>query len=588
VKIWSRGLACVLGLVCLASAAQAEFSETPDITIEPDFCSLYPITVSHELLQEASPGRAFDHVALGTGPGNYNWLSWAGNTDANTLEGSLIPPGDSHAYVNPDNAADGQLNVADWVQGAPGVKNSRGVRDRVDALLDRNIIIPVWGEVRGQGAGFDYRTARFAVIALHDYSFNGKGYISFSFVRFTKCYNNKPVALDQTVTTEEDVPLTFDLLAEDPDGDDLHYEVLNDPEHGTVDAVNQTLTYQPDPGFYGDDSLTFRVNDGEQLSNIATVSIVVEKVNEPPVIVSDPVATTPEQSNYQYPVRVEDPNDDPIHYSLDRSPAGMEVGADTGLIEWLPRDEYVQTVPTFNSQCYVVPTGSVKVYEEGDEDAGLAYIAPLFRRVQQAIESGGEYTARESVEWHERNQCLGCHVQTQSLLGLASSQDKAEVDEEASAYLLDVMERSQQSDGTIRLSHPRHSKVQTALALWSLNATDAARTFSTRANALAYMWGVRQQSGDQTFWTRDHTHGYWRWDEPINAMVAQPVAHLQGRHHSAGDPAGRAGARRDRQLRVDRLHAAALAGRRARHDGRRGRLVRLLRPRRRAQGGAVR
>ncbi len=517
----------MLGVVCLAGAANASgFTETPDIVVEPDFCSLYPITVPNELLQGASPGQTFRRVRLGTRPGNYSWLSWTGRTDANTLEASLIPPGDSHTYANPDDASDGRLDVADWVQGAPGVKNSRGVRDRADALLGRNIIVPVWGEVRGQGARFDYKTARFAVISLSDYRFNGKGYISFSFVRFTKCYNSKPSALGQTVTTEEDEPITFDLQAEDPDGDELHYEVLDDPEHGTIEAANQTITYQPAPGYHGDDSLTFRVHDGEQLSNVATVSIVVEKVNEPPVITSEPVVTTPEQSDYQYPVLVEDPNDDPIAYSLDRSPVGMEIGNDTGVVEWLPQDEYVQTVPTFNDECYVVPTGAVKVYEEGDQDSGVAYMPPIFRRVQQAIESGGQYTAEEAVEWHERKQCLGCHVQTQSLLGLASSRDKADVDEQASAYLLDVMLDSQQNDGTIRLSHPNASKMQTALALWSLNATDAERTFATRTDALAYMWGVRRQSGEQTYWTRDHTDGYWRWDDVINAMVAQSVAHL--------------------------------------------------------------
>lgn len=518
---------CLLVVLGFSGTAQAAlFHETPDLVIQPDFCSLYPLTVPAELLADAQPGQRFERIQLGSGPGNYSWLSWRGPVDANTLQASFVAPGDSGTYVNPEQSGDTRLDAGDWVQGSTGVMNSRGLRDSVDALLNKNIIVPVWGGVRGQGARFDYEVVRFAVIALHDYRFNGKGYISFSFVRFTKCYNTAPVALDQSVVTEENVPVTFELQADDVDGDALVFEVLSQPQHGTVEADNGTITYRPEPHFYGDDSLTFQVNDGEQLSNVATVSIVVEKINEPPVIVSPPVSATPEQSTYRYQVLVEDPNDDPIRYTLDRSPEGMSIGSDSGLIEWLPQSQYVQTVPTFNSQCYVVPTGSVKLYDEGDESGGLAYMAPLFRRVQDAIASGGTYTAREGIAWHQRNGCLGCHIQTQSLLGLASSLDKAEVDEASAEYLLSEILSSQQSDGAIRRSHPQHAKVQTALGLWSLNASDPERTFATRASALQFMWNVRQQSGAQTYWTRDHDGGYWNWDEPVNAMVAQSVAHL--------------------------------------------------------------
>ncbi|WP_020405643.1 tandem-95 repeat protein [Hahella ganghwensis] len=196
---------------------------------------------------------------------------------------SLIPPGDSDRYRNPYDAADNQLNVSDWVQGVPGVKNSSAVRSNLDALLQRNIIIPVWDRREGHGANTQFRVARFAVVELQDYRLNGKGYISFVFKRFTNCYNFRPVSLDQSVTVDENSSVTFSLFAEDVDGNELQYEIVEAPQHGTIEVSGTEVTYTPTAGYSGADSLTYQANDGEQLSNIAIVSLTVLPVNDRPV-----------------------------------------------------------------------------------------------------------------------------------------------------------------------------------------------------------------------------------------------------------------------------------------------------------------
>jgi len=106
-----------------------------------------------------------------------------------------------------------------------------------------------------------------------------------------------PVALDETFTTDEDTSLDIELPAEDPDGiagkdflglDTLTYTVLTDPEHGTLTGSGSTRTYAPDPDYYGDDSFSFRVNDGREDSNEGTVVVSVLPVNDPPVATIDP------------------------------------------------------------------------------------------------------------------------------------------------------------------------------------------------------------------------------------------------------------------------------------------------------------
>ncbi|WP_020405644.1 hypothetical protein [Hahella ganghwensis] len=76
----------VVGLQFLSLSVTAQsFNETPDIVIEPDFCSLYPITVSSEFLENAQPGQVFNHVGLGNGEGSFSWLNWGGREGASRL-----------------------------------------------------------------------------------------------------------------------------------------------------------------------------------------------------------------------------------------------------------------------------------------------------------------------------------------------------------------------------------------------------------------------------------------------------------------------------------------------------------------------
>ena len=54
------------------------------------------------------------------------------------------------------------------------------------------------------------------------------------------------------------------------------------------------LTYMPAADYFGDDSFTYKANDGTDI-NVATVSITVTAVNDAPVAVDD-IKTTPEDT----------------------------------------------------------------------------------------------------------------------------------------------------------------------------------------------------------------------------------------------------------------------------------------------------
>jgi VCBS repeat-containing protein len=74
----------------------------------------------------------------------------------------------------------------------------------------------------------------------------------------------------------------------DADGDALTASVVSGPAHGTVTVnANGSLIYVPATNYNGFDSFTYKTNDGTSDSNIATVSISVAPVNDPPVAVNN-------------------------------------------------------------------------------------------------------------------------------------------------------------------------------------------------------------------------------------------------------------------------------------------------------------
>jgi len=99
-----------------------------------------------------------------------------------------------------------------------------------------------------------------------------------------------PVADAQSTSTDEDFALNIILSGSDPDGNSLGYNVTA-PAHGTLSGTAPDLLYTPDSNFNGSDSFSFTVNDGTTDSAAATVSIIINPVNDTPVADSQDIVT---------------------------------------------------------------------------------------------------------------------------------------------------------------------------------------------------------------------------------------------------------------------------------------------------------
>lgn len=97
--------------------------------------------------------------------------------------------------------------------------------------------------------------------------------------------NTDPVAEAKSITTNEDTATSSVMVATDGNGDALTYIIVASPSNGTLSGFNSAtgaFTYTPATNYNGPDSFTFKANDGTADSNVGTVSITINAINDTP------------------------------------------------------------------------------------------------------------------------------------------------------------------------------------------------------------------------------------------------------------------------------------------------------------------
>ncbi len=175
--------------------------------------------------------------------------------------------------------------------------------------------------------------------------------------------NDPPKAHHDATVTQEDTPVTIDVLANDTDADNelLRITAVSKSAGGSA-TVNPTgaLTYTPNADFYGKDTFMYTVTDREGMTDTATVRIEVTSANDRPVITSKPVIVAMVGVRYAYDVNATDPDSgDELTYSLISRPSGMTIDSITGLIRWTPIEG--QKEETFDVAVKVADSNNVPV-----------------------------------------------------------------------------------------------------------------------------------------------------------------------------------------------------------------------------------
>ncbi|WP_222615311.1 Ig-like domain-containing protein [Persicimonas caeni] len=154
--------------------------------------------------------------------------------------------------------------------------------------------------------------------------------------------NDAPDAVADTATTDEEMQVTIDLLANDVDvdGDTLTVTTVNTPANGTAtDNGDGTVTYTPNANFNGTDSFSYAIADGNGSVDTAVVTITVNPINDAPVLTAPtpqgPLTVT-EGTALTFVVAADDPDGDTLTYDVQPLPTGATIDAGTGDFNWTP------------------------------------------------------------------------------------------------------------------------------------------------------------------------------------------------------------------------------------------------------------
>ncbi|WP_424980786.1 Ig-like domain-containing protein, partial [Leisingera sp. S232] len=155
--------------------------------------------------------------------------------------------------------------------------------------------------------------------------------------------NQVPDAVDDTASVDAGNFVTIPVLANDtdPQGDPLTV-VDADAPNGIVDInPDGTITYEPDEGFVGEDTITYTIEDPDGNSDTAEVTVVVNEGEQTPVVVGD-TAETDEDTAVTIDVlsNDSDPNGDPLTVVEATAPNGTVTINPDGTLEYTPDPDF--------------------------------------------------------------------------------------------------------------------------------------------------------------------------------------------------------------------------------------------------------
>ncbi|MCB4757051.1 MAG: Ig-like domain-containing protein, partial [Elusimicrobia bacterium] len=158
--------------------------------------------------------------------------------------------------------------------------------------------------------------------------------------------NKKPTAVNISSTTNEDTAVSFTLSASDLDKwpvDPLTYDVLAGPPHGQLTGSPPNLTYVPALNYNNDvahpDTFTYWAWDGRDHSNVATVSITVDPVDDPPVADSRNL-NTKEDTPLQITLTASDVENEPLKYIVLTQPSHGTLSGTGRNVTYTPTSDF--------------------------------------------------------------------------------------------------------------------------------------------------------------------------------------------------------------------------------------------------------
>ncbi|MDH5548100.1 MAG: Ig-like domain-containing protein [Gammaproteobacteria bacterium] len=156
--------------------------------------------------------------------------------------------------------------------------------------------------------------------------------------------SSAPKAASFSIETDEDNVVDFQLAVTDREDNVTEYFLERQPSHGIISGDYPNLRYEPDPDYYGGDQFKYKVTDGSYDSNVATVSITINPVNDPPKIEGAPPTEVKAYKEYSFVPRASDIEDDALTFSINFLPSWAIFSDATGKLSGTPTNSDVGSI----------------------------------------------------------------------------------------------------------------------------------------------------------------------------------------------------------------------------------------------------
>jgi hypothetical protein len=297
-----------------------ELSNTPE-TIDPVLITTQPSSLSVDEHNSA----LFSIQAIGGGELDYQWrkngvaITGANNINYQILDASANQAGIYDVIVS--NSVGSVISISalltvnvevNLTNTNPVAVNDLAVTEE-DFSVTINVLendsdsdgdsLSITGVTSSQGSALI--NTDYSITFIPNSNFNGTGSITYSLSDGqgglstatvsinVSPVNDSPVGTNDAVITQEDTPVSINVLANDTDIDGNNLEILSASAiNGSVSITSlNTLTFTPTTNFNGSGLITYTIHDGQGASAEARVAVTVNAVNDSPVGHNDAVST---------------------------------------------------------------------------------------------------------------------------------------------------------------------------------------------------------------------------------------------------------------------------------------------------------
>jgi DNA/RNA endonuclease G (NUC1)/serine/threonine protein phosphatase PrpC len=203
-----------------------------------------------------------------------------GGTDTGTVNITVNSINDNPSAVNDSTSTDEDTPVAvDVVANDTDVDGDSRTLQSVGTASHGSVTI-VAGQAQYSPNNNFHGTDTFTYVVSDGHGGTDTGTVNIT----VNSVNDNPEAVNDSTSTDEDTPVTVDVVANDTDvdGDARTLQSVGTAANGSVTIVAGQAQYSPNNNFHGTDTFTYVVSDGHGGTATGTVNITVNPVNDGP------------------------------------------------------------------------------------------------------------------------------------------------------------------------------------------------------------------------------------------------------------------------------------------------------------------